>query len=456
MQRLSLSSSTKLAALLFAAVFLPTLVMLGFMNVASARALAVQQVELVNELRNDLVAQYQSAGPQGLTEAVQDRLALDPHGNEVIAYADPAGHVLVGNLTNWPSIPAGTMTIAEMRRADDPTRKPALLSVTILPDGSRLVTGHVTGATAQLDSANRAGLLLAALIAGPLSLALAFILVRIIERRAERIARVTEAFGNGDFTRRLPVGSSGDTFDRLARTLNAMLDRIETLVGELRLVTDSLAHDLRSPVTRLQAAVEQAASKARDPDAIDALQRAGMEANALQGMLSTALQISRAEAGIGRDRFVPVALDELLGELEEIYGPVAEDAGFRLHVEADGNQRMMIHRELMAQALSNLVDNALNYAHGGQEIRLAAHREADQLVISVRDDGPGIPENRRAEALRRFGRLDPSRHEAGSGLGLALAEAAARLHGGRIELGDAEPGLIVRIILPKSLLQSAA
>ena len=454
MPRFNLSSSTKLAALLFAAVFLPTLVMLGFMNVASARALAVQQVELVNELRNDLVSQYQGAGPQGLTEAVQDRLALDPHGNEVIAYADPTGRVLVGNLTNWPSIQAGTMTIAEMRRADDPTRKPALLSVTILPDGSRLVTGHVTGGTAQLDAANRAGLLLAALIAGPLSLALAFILVRIIERRAERIARVTEAFGNGDFTRRLPVGESGDTFDRLARTLNAMLDRIETLVGELRLVTDSLAHDLRSPVTRLQAAVEQAASKARDPDAIDALQRAGLEANALQGMLSTALQISRAEAGIGRDRFVPVALDELLGELEEVYGPVAEDAGFTLHVDTDSNQRVMIHRELMAQALSNLVDNALNYAHGGQEIRLAAHLKADHLVISVRDDGPGIPEDRRTEALRRFGRLDPSRHEAGSGLGLALAEAAARLHGGRIELDDADPGLIVRIILPKTLLKN--
>ena len=451
MPRLSLSSSTKLAALLFAAVFLPTLVMLGFMNVASARALAVQQVELVNELRNDLVAQYQSAGPQGLTEAVQDRLALDPHGNEVIAYADPTGHVLVGNLTNWPTIPAGTMTIAQMRRSDEASRKPALLGVTILPDGSRLVAGHVTGATAQLDAANRAGLLLAALIAGPLSLALAFILVRIIERRAERIAKVTEAFGNGDFTRRLPVGNSGDTFDRLARTLNAMLDRIETLVGELRLVTDSLAHDLRSPVTRLQAAVEQAASKARDPDAVDALQRAGLEADALQGMLSTALQISRAEAGIGRDRFVSVALDELLGELEEVYGPVAEDNGFTFVLDVELDQRVMIHRELMAQALSNLVDNALNYAHGGKQIRLGARRTGDQLVICVSDDGPGIPEDRRMEALRRFGRLDPSRHIAGSGLGLALAEAAARLHGGRIELDDAHPGLIVNMILPANL-----
>ena len=455
MARFSLSSSTKLAALLFAAVFLPTLVMLGFMNVASARALAVQQVELVDELRNDLVAQYQSAGPQGLTEAVQDRLALDPHGNEVIGYADPTGRVLVGNLTNWPTIPAGTMTIAQMKRADDPASKPALLTVAILPDGSRLVAGHVTGGTAQLDAANRAGLVLAALIAGPLSLALAFILVRIIERRAERIARVTEAFGKGDFSRRLPVGPSGDTFDRLARSLNGMLDRIETLVGELRLVTDSLAHDLRSPVTRLQAAVEQAASTARDPDAIEALHRAGLEAGALQGMLSTALQISRAEAGIGRDRFVAVALDELLGEIEEVYGPVAEDAGFSLTVSADRDQRAMIHRELMAQALSNLVDNALNYAHGGTRLELAAHHHKDELILTVRDDGPGIPEDRRAEALRRFGRLDPSRHEAGSGLGLALAEAAARLHGGRIELDDGQPGLVVRMILPSGLLVPA-
>lgn len=451
-----ISSSTKLAGLLFAAIFLPTLVMLGFMNVASERALAEQQSELVTELRDQLLAKYAQGGPQALAEGVQDQLEFDPRGSEVLAYADPNGRILVGNLTNWPSIRADGFTIAQMRRSGERQERQALLSVTILADGSRLLAGHVTAATAQLDAANRAALLLAGLIAGPLSLALAFALTRVIERRAERIARVTEAFGKGDFSLRLPVGESGDAFDRLGSALNAMLDRIEALVGELRLVTDALAHDLRSPVMRLQAAVEQAASKARDPEAIDALQRALQEAGALQGMLSTALQISRAEAGIGRDRFVAVSLEELLIELEEVYGPVAEDAGFVLQVGAEAGLAARLHRELMAQALGNLVDNALNYAEGGDFIGLEAAICDSSLVISVADNGLGIPPELRREALRRFGRLDPARHEAGSGLGLALAEAAARLHGGRIELDDADPGLLVRIILPVELIERAA
>jgi signal transduction histidine kinase len=257
--------------------------------------------------------------------------------------------------------------------------------------------------------------------------------------------------GAGDLSRRVEVGEGDDAFARLGRGFNGMLDKIEALVTELRLVTDGLAHDLRSPITRLQTVIERASVDARDSDTRAALDSARNEAENLQAMLTAALQISRAEAGIGRDRFVPVDLATVLDDLVEIYGPLAEEGGFALTAEAPEGVILPIHRELLGQALGNLVENALRHAEGGSKIRLGVARERDDIVISVADDGPGIPPERRGDALRRFGRLDPARHTSGFGLGLSLVDAAARLHGGRVELADGQPGLIVRLVLPQSI-----
>jgi signal transduction histidine kinase len=225
-----------------------------------------------------------------------------------------------------------------------------------------------------------------------------------------------------------------------------MFGRIEALVSELRVVTDSLAHDLRSPLTRLSATVERAMRETDDEAAIAALERVGYEAETLLAMLSTALQISRAEAGIGRDRFVDTDIGQMIEDLAEVYGPLAEERGFALTTH--GGARAVVHRELVGQALANLVDNAMKYGRPGGAILLSVERSADAVTLTVDDDGPGIPEDQRAEALRRFGRLDPARSAGGAGLGLALAAAVARLHGGTIELGDNAPGLSVRLELP--------
>jgi signal transduction histidine kinase len=277
------------------------------------------------------------------------------------------------------------------------------------------------------------------------------VLLRIIERRVSRIAGIAERVGAGDLSRRVEVGDGDDAFARLGRGFNGMLDKIEALVTELRLVTDGLAHDLRSPITRLQSVIERAAVDARDPEARAALESAQNEARVLQTMLTTALQITRAEAGIGRERFVAVDLATLLADLVEIYGPVAEESGFVLTAEAPEGLTLPAHRELLGQALGNLVENALRHAEGGSRIRLTGAREGEDIVVTVSDDGPGIPAERRDEALRRFARLDPSRHASGHGLGLSLVDAATRLHGGRVELADGEPGLSVRLILPGKL-----
>lgn len=322
----------RLAALLFAAIFLPTLAMLGFMNFASTRTLAAQRASLVTELHDELMAEYVGDGPRGLTAAIRDRVKFNPLGEEVISYATRKGVIVAGNLPVWPPGLSGKSRWVEanLRRTGDRDPRPVVLLLSPLPDGSRLLTGHVASSGRELRDANRWAFLLALAIAAPLTLLLVFVLLRIIERRVARIAGIAERVGEGDLSRRVEVGDGEDAFARLGRGFNGMLDKIEALVTELRLVTDGLAHDLRSPITRLQSVIERAAVDARDPGARSALESAQNEAKVLQTMLTTALQITRAEAGIGRERFVTVDLATLLADLVEIYGPVAEESGFVL------------------------------------------------------------------------------------------------------------------------------
>jgi signal transduction histidine kinase len=442
------STTARLAVLLFAAIFLPTFAMLGFMQLVSDRALADEERALVREVRTELLADYKSSGAKGLIGSIGDEVDLDPSGDMMLAYIGPDGKLLAGNLTRLPAgLPQSGWLERTVKRADSDDPQPLRIEITRLPGGARLVAGHFQVSAGPLRRANARGLLLAGLLAVPLALGLTVVLLRVVERRVSRIARIAEQVGSGDLSQRVAGDASGDAFDRLGLALNAMLERIETLIAELRLVTDGLAHDLRSPITRLQSALEQARAQ-EGPEQATALDAARAEAVGLHSLLSTALQISRAEAGIGRDRFQPVPATGVLNDVAEIYGPAAEEQGFAISADAPEDLTLPAHRELLGQALGNLVENALRYAQGGSRITLAGRREGKTVVLEVSDDGPGIPPERRAEALSRFGRLDPARHVAGSGLGLALVNSTARLHGGTVELGDAGPGLRVRLRLP--------
>ncbi|MEO6040602.1 MAG: HAMP domain-containing sensor histidine kinase [Croceibacterium sp.] len=442
------STSARLAVLLFAAIFIPTLAMLAFMQLISARALGDEERALVREMREELLADYDSAGARGLAASIQQRVELDPSSETVLAVVARDGRITAGNMTRLPSpLPRSGWFERRLPRAGHDAPELVRFEVTSLPDSSRLVAGHFQSSADALRRANARGLLMAALLAAPLALGLTFMLLRLVERRVSRIAHIAGQVGSGDLSRRVASDASGDAFDRLGQALNTMLERIETLVGELRLVTDGLAHDLRSPITRLQAALEQARA-ASGPGRLAALDAARAEAVGLHALLATALQITRAEAGIGRDRFRPVPVKAVLGDVAEIYGPLAEEQGFTIAVAAPEGLEVLGHRELIGQALGNLVENALHYAAGGSAIRLAGRRAGKTVVLEIADNGVGIPAERRGEALSRFGRLDPARHIAGSGLGLALVTATARLHGGTVALADARPGLLVRITLP--------
>uniref|UniRef100_UPI00333F5423 sensor histidine kinase n=1 Tax=Sandarakinorhabdus sp. TaxID=1916663 RepID=UPI00333F5423 len=330
---------------------------------------------------------------------------------------------------------------------------PFMVNARPMPQGHRLLIGRSLAAEVELQKTLTTALLLAL----PMAMALAFLtsllITRIITDRARDLASVVGDVTAGKLDARVavPAGPPGDAFDSMGQAFNVMLARIEALIDELRTVTDGLAHDLRSPLTRLKARIERL-SHGTSVDASD-LAAVSAEAQSLLAMLDNSMEISRAEAGIGRDSFADVDLAAMITDLADMYEPLAEDAGVTLAVSAPAPVPALAHRQLLGRALANLIDNGLRYAGSGQRIELGADSSAAGIRLWVADHGPGIPAGRRAEALRRFGRLDAARGPRkdgmqGAGLGLSLAGAVARLHGGTIALSDNQPGLKVTLNLP--------
>ena len=275
------------------------------------------------------------------------------------------------------------------------------------------------------------------------------IVAKYVEHRIRDIVTVTDRITARDLSQRVPLSGSGDAFDRLSLQINAMLDRITALMGELRLLTDSLAHDLRSPVSRLRSAATAAAETTDPNEREELLGSAIRQADALMRILTTVLEISRSEAFTGRDQFTNFDAAELASELTEMYEPLIEERGAQLRLDRPQDAVPLYgHRQLLAQAMSNLIENAIRYASSGGEIAVRVAPAARDVRIEVADRGPGIPEALHGEARRRFGRLDSSRPDDGAGLGLALAESIAHLHQGRLVLEDNLPGLRIGLELP--------
>ncbi|WP_230206712.1 HAMP domain-containing sensor histidine kinase [Novosphingobium sp. Gsoil 351] len=450
-QGLARSTTVRLVVLVFACQVATTAAVLWYVGSASETALTRQEQATVGELKDELVSAYAAGGQPRLIEEMNERLSFTFGHTAVLLLVAPDGTRLAGNLARWPRGTANDTPwrVLTLYRTSSVTAERIGLTAVTLPDGSRLLAGHVVEGTLILNDVGRSALIGAMLLAVPLALLIAVFVGRLIDRRISTLATTVDAVSAGDLSRRVPADGSADAFDRLALGVNAMLARIEMLVGELRTVTDALAHDLRSPVTRMKSVIEAALRDADDPANRLALGQVAEEADIVLAMLTTALTISRAEAGIGRDLFAPTDVTALLRDAAEIYGPVAEDSGFALSVGAVPEGAFMLHRQLVSQAIGNLVENAMKYADGGSAIVLSAESAPTELRLIVTDDGIGIPAERRDEARARFHRLDPARHLPGSGLGLALVEAVARLHGGSLELADNHPGLSATIRLTR-------
>lgn len=434
----------------------------ALLSIATAIALAAlvwqeTHEDAIGVLRRDAAQQsdtlasvHRTGGIRALDAAIAEISADDPDNSLVAAVVDAQGRRRVGvgpeRLTR-PLRPG--FEIGVIGSGDPWSQSEA--GVELRPLGrDYLVTGRLLNDWERTQRAIERALFWAIAAAVLLGIAGGVILSRYVARRVDRIAAVVEGAAAGDMSRRVglrPTG--GDAFDRLGARVDGMLERIERLVGELRVVTDSVGHDLRSPLMRLRSRAEQAATTGDSAQRDMALAGVLSEADIMLQMLSTLLEISRAEAG-GAGTFQRVDLAAMLEELGELYAPVAEDAGAALEValpeQPPGN--FPVHRELLSQALANLIDNALKYAPGTAIALRLARLPSGEIALAVTDRGPGIAEGERAEAVARFGRLDAARGRPGAGLGLSLVDSVARLHGGRLELSDNRPGLVATIVLP--------
>jgi signal transduction histidine kinase len=405
---------------------------------------------------NALQDQYRLGGIRRLTAAVERR-AREP-GAFLFLLLGPQSETLAGNISGVRvgSLQSSAVVETTYLRLDEesPQSRAALVRAFPLPAGNRLIVGRDLEERERLNDvlsqANRI-LIGALLVFGVLG---AFLVARRAIARMDAMTASGQTIMAGDLTQRLPVSGSGDEIDRLAVSLNAMLERISLLMQGMKEVSDNIAHDLKTPLTRLRNSAEEALRTARGKeDYRAALERTIDESDNLIRIFNALLLIARAEAGSGADAFGPVDVSELLTDLAEIYEPSAEEAGARLVADIAPGLTVLGNRELLGQVVANLIDNALKYGlppvdGAPGEIRLAAAEAGGRLVICVADHGPGVPVPERGKVLERFHRLDASRHKPGSGLGLSLATAVARLHGGELRLDGNEPGLRVELALP--------
>jgi signal transduction histidine kinase len=283
------------------------------------------------------------------------------------------------------------------------------------------------------------------------------LMARRVLKRIDAMTGTTQRIMAGDLSERLPVGRSGDELDRLAGNLNDMLERIEALMRGLKEVSDNIAHDLKTPLTRLRNRAEEAlARSSTEADYRTALERTIDESDALIRTFNALLMIARAESGQARDDMSDFDAADVARGIHELYEPLAEDDGLSLVVEAV-SAPLHGNRELISQAVANLVENAVKYGKPGNSdpsaqagtVTIRSELEGDKVLLSVGDHGPGIPEADRARAVERFVRLEASRTLPGSGLGLSLASAVATLHGGELRLSDNNPGLRATLVLPR-------
>jgi signal transduction histidine kinase len=442
-------TTLRIALLAGVLALLANLAVIGFIYIRTHDEALSEVHQQVMEQGRVLSDVYRSGGKAALTDAIQDSITYaDP--DTAVALFDPKGNQQMGNLA---ALGGGTLQegyrTTLLRLRGQPTPRQGAIVAHRLPTGQWIVSGRIAGEGLAFRETLERSLVIALVVAVLLGLACGAILAHYVGRRVGDIAKVANRIGARDLSQRVPLSGAGDAFDRLGQQINAMLDRIGGLMEELRMVTDALAHDLRSPVSRLRSAAHAAAETSDPREQEELLGSVIRQADSLMRILTAALEISRSEAQTGRKQFAWFDVGELAAELTEMYEPLADEAGAGIAYDRPARPVPLFgHRQLLAQAVSNLIENAVRYGSTGGEIRVGVQHDGRRMKIEVADRGPGIPDELRSEARRRFGRLDSSRSAEGAGLGLALAEAIAHLHDGVLVLEDNHPGLKTALELP--------
>jgi signal transduction histidine kinase len=446
-----LETSTFRWALVYLALFgVSALALLGFLYVATAGVMERQTADTIQAEIAGLAEQYRAQGLPGLRQVIERRSAAQPHRASVYLLTDPVGRRIAGNLDRWPDVgPSADGWIdfsVQVPTGDSSERRRARAASFSLEDDFRLLVGREVEDRLQIQSLIKQAIGWGLALTLLLGLAGGFAMSRGMLGRVDEINQTTRRIMAGDLGQRIPLGGSRDEFDQLAGNLNAMLDQIERLLEGMRQVTDNVAHDLRTPLNRLRTRIEVALMGDLDrAESRAVLEQTLVDAETMIGTFNALLDIARAEAGSDRAAFEPVDLTKLCQDLAELYGPLAEDKGVAFERSCPSDVKVAANQHLLAQAVANLLDNAIKYTPPGGAVRLSIENGPRGPSIAVADSGPGIPADQRARALERFVRLDATRSTSGNGLGLSLVSAVAKLHGARLLLGDNHPGLAVRL-----------
>jgi signal transduction histidine kinase len=433
----------------------------GFITWRANELLTTKVMETLNAEVQGLREQFQAGGPARLRDIIAERSG-EP-GSSLYLLVDAGARKIAGNLSRVPPElrEGGRGGVFRYIRASEAAQRSERLAVGVsfaVPGGLILIVGRdVEDQRRFADTMWQVALWSVGLMS-VLGIGAGLLVSRSVLRRIETVTETSRTIMAGDLSKRIPLDGSGDELDRLSQSLNAMLTRIEELMGALREVSDNIAHDLKTPLNRLRNGAEAALrNPTGDAGYRDGLVKTIEEADELIKTFNSLLLIARLEGGAVAESMAPVDPAAIIADVAELYEPVAEEAGLRLEIAAAKGLSVLANRELVGQAIANLVDNAIKYAAGAgprrdrtelQPITISAAPAGDRVEIAVADRGPGVAAQDRERALQRFVRLEKSRSRPGSGLGLSLVAAVARLHGGAVRLEDNAPGLRVVLALP--------
>lgn len=447
------TSTFRLAALYLLLFALSVSALLGYVYWNTAVLLERQTDDTIRAEVQALADQYRFRGLRGMIDTIERR-SRDDRGS-LYLLTDAAGVRIAGNLDflppqagsddQWIEFPL------EVARGGRPERHVARAFHADLAGDFDLIVGRDVDALRQFAGIMRVTLLYALAIALVLGLGGGLLMSRNFLRRVDAITAASRTIMAGDMGGRMPVSGSGDELDRLALALNQMLDQIERLMAGMREVSSNVAHDLKTPLTRIKAMVE-AALRSGQPDAYHAaLEKTVDESDRLLQTFNALLSIARAEAGQARSGLEAADASAIIADVAELYEPMVEEQGGSLQLNTGIGLRVRADRQLLAQAISNLIDNALKYGARegeGPQITVRGYIEAGKVVIAVGDRGEGIAPQDRSRVTERFVRLESSRSRPGNGLGLSLVSGVMKLHDGVLVLDDNRPGLLAKLELP--------
>lgn len=401
---------------------------------------------------------FRRQGVEGLTHFINERVGLQIAGERILSLVDAQGQVLAGNLDHWPrGVPkeAGTYTVT-VELDGHLTR--AVLVRASLPGGYELLVGRDVARYAPVETRFWFGLGSGVAILSVMGALGAVLIRRELLSRIQGIRQTVSAIMQGELSHRLRTRSSGDELDTLSQTINRMLDQIEQLVHGIRNVSNSIAHDLRTPLAELRSRLEELlVTRPPTQEIFAEVEEAVADVDRVIGIFNALLRLAEIDTGMRRSGFVEVDVAEIAAEAVDFYLPAAELKGIGLSFHGSGPLHIAGDPLLLAQALGNLIDNALKYAPADGSVRVETLRHDDGTVeLAVVDNGPGIPAADKPKAAQRFFRGDASRGTPGVGLGLSMVDAVARLHGGSLELDDNHPGLRARLLTRSGAMAAPA